>query len=90
MAHITLEIVYDLWENLEERSWPALRHVLNEAYYDDTVDDTSGINARTIDTLIDMTRHLEYRGNDFPNSAEQLYHVINANFGYEEEMRRGV
>ncbi len=90
MAHITLETVYGLWENIEERSWAGLRQVLNESYYVDTVDEARGINASTIDALVDMTRHLEYQGNPFPPSAEQLYHVINVNFGFQDDIRRGV
>ncbi len=90
VAHITLETIYELWENIEEQSWVGLRQVLNESYYTNSLDEMSGINASTIDRVVAMTRHLEYRGNPFPKSAEQLYHVINANLGFEEDMRRGL
>lgn len=90
MAHISLETVYELWDNLEEHSWSGFRQVLSDSYYENSVESTSGVNAQTIDTLADMARHLDYMGNPFPKSAEQLYHVINANFGFKEELRRRV
>lgn len=74
MAHIPMDDVQTLWNEIQDKSWSGLHQVLEQHR-----GKTNGISDNLIQMMIPETEELEKRGEPFPDSPEKLSEVLNEN-----------
>jgi hypothetical protein len=72
MAHIPMDDIRELWRQTPTHSWSALHKTL-QAHKGKT----EGISDSLVDMMLLITRAEEQAGNPYPDSADQLYNVLN-------------
>lgn len=81
MAYIVMEDINQLWYEITDHSWLALRQTLQD-YKNRVV----GIEDEMVDQLISITQTLESLDQEFPKNPKQLEQLLNNHFISEQEM----
>lgn len=76
MAYISLDIVEQLWNEMDELSWYELRKTL------DVYRNIPGsVPDGTIDMLYDLASDMDDVNHEFPRDSYELYDLINSEIG---------
>ena len=72
MQYVPFHLAQELWNATPERNWSALRDRVHERQ--EKKGDFEGVHPTT---LLQSIRHLAHIGAEYPDSAEELYRVLN-------------
>ena len=72
MQYVPLPLARTLWHATPERNWSALDDRVQERL--EKEEDFEGVNPTP---LFQSIRHLAHTGAEYPDSAEELYRVLN-------------
>ncbi len=80
MDHVPMDNVNGLWNQTKAKNWDGLENVLTEHK-----EKAEGIDDALIPQMKQKIESLKDEGQDFPNSAGELYELLNEDSETDEE-----
>ncbi len=72
MAHIPMDDINELWQDMPSKSWSGFHQTLEEHK-----GKTDGISDNLINMMLPVAENMDQSGQAFPGSPEELYDVLN-------------